>query len=331
MQTYDLTEDSKTILLLCGVFGENKSNDVVKPLVIGEYNKLISALTSRNLRPSDILDPGILVDIRDDIERICEYRRIEELLKRGVMLAFALENWLNSGIWAITRAERHYPMKLRNKFGNNSPPIIFGVGDTSIFDIDGLAVVGSRNVDIEGENYAREIGRHCAQDGISIVSGGARGVDRITTVSALAAGGTAVGVLTDGLMRSSLSSSYRDAIVDRRLLLISPFNPNARFSIGNAMARNKYVYALSSFSLIISAEMEKGGTWAGAIEELKRKNRSKVFVRAEGNIPRGNQGLLKLDAFPFPEIPWKQRLFTELEKYDYPPAVVSEQTSMFDK
>jgi predicted Rossmann fold nucleotide-binding protein DprA/Smf involved in DNA uptake len=148
--------------------------------------------------------------------------------------------------------------------------------------------------------------------------------------AALESYGTAIGVLADSLLRSSVSGKFRDAIVDQRLLLISPYNPEAGFNVGNAMGRNKYIYSLSCNALIISAEKEKGGTWAGATEELKRKNGVKVFVRNEGNVPGGNREMLKLGALPFPERPWNKSLFETLANVKVPAKMIVEQTSMFD-
>ena len=194
-----------------------------------------------------------------------------------------------------------------------------------------IAVVGSRNVDEEGHKFTHEVGQKCAKDGVSIISGGAKGVDKIAILSSLDAGGTAVGVLADSLMRACVSEKYRKAILDQRLLLFSPFNPEAPFNVGNAMGRNKYIYALSRYGLVISTDREKGGTWAGAIEELSRKNNIPVFVRMEGNVPSGNRELLKLGALAFPLRPWNKSFITLLEEATPDDIKIPEQTILFNE
>ena len=52
-------------------------------------------------------------------------------------------------------------------------------------------------------------------------------------------------------------------------MLATPYLPHASFNVGMAMARNKLIYALSDFGLVIASDAEKGGTWAGAEEGLK--------------------------------------------------------------
>jgi predicted Rossmann fold nucleotide-binding protein DprA/Smf involved in DNA uptake len=53
------------------------------------------------------------------------------------------------------------------------------------------------------------------------------------------------------------------------MLLLSVVKPDAGFNVGIAMMRNRYIYAQSSGTVVIRSEYNKGGTWAGAIENLK--------------------------------------------------------------
>ena len=149
---------------------------------------------------------------------------------------------------------------------------------------------------IIGEQFTRLAVAACAKQGIPIVSGGARGVDQVAMLEGLHAGGTVVGALADSLLKSAVAKKYRDGIREQRLVLVSAFSPEARFNVGNAMGRNKHIYALADFGLIISAEVGKGGTWAGATEELKRPDARPVFVRDEPTAPEGNRALIKLGA-----------------------------------
>ena len=132
-------------------------------------------------------------------------------------------------------------------------------------------------------------------------------------LSTLNAGGCAIGMLADGLQKAAVAGKYRSGIREKRLVLVSPFHPDSRFNVGNAMGRNKYIYALSDFALIVSAEVEKGGTWTGAMEELKRGSKS-VFVRVDAGAPDGNSALLNHGAREFPPPPWNNELKNLLSK-----------------
>jgi predicted Rossmann fold nucleotide-binding protein DprA/Smf involved in DNA uptake len=175
------------------------------------------------------------------------------------------------------------------------------VGDRSLLKGGGLGIVGSRNVDQAGEAFTRQVAKLCANNQMPVVSGGARGVDQISMTAALETGGVTIGILAENLLKKSVERSARHAIADGRLLLLSPYHPNARFTVGTAMGRNKLIYAMSDYCLVVSAEHKKGGTWTGAQEELKRKNALPVFVRVGNHVPQGNSKLLDLGAIPWPD------------------------------
>jgi predicted Rossmann fold nucleotide-binding protein DprA/Smf involved in DNA uptake len=96
---------------------------------------------------------------------------------------------------------------------------------------------------------------------------------------ALNAGGTAVGVLADSLNRAVINRENREVLYEGNLTLISPYDPNAGFNVGNAMQRNKLIYALAEAALVVSTDLDKGGTWSGAKEQLDRFRFGPVFVR----------------------------------------------------
>ncbi|MNJ38949.1 hypothetical protein D3C77_338090 [compost metagenome] len=66
------------------------------------------------------------------------------------------------------------------------------------------------------------------------------------------------------------------------------------------MQRNKLIYALADTSLVVSSDLNKGGTWAGAVEQLDKLKFVPVFVRTIGSSSVGLDGLLKKGALPWP-------------------------------
>ena len=328
----NLTDDAKAILMLCGRFGKNDTQGAVKPLSLLEYNRLAEWMMNRNISPSDLLSgvpEGMVTDARAGIDTA----RIRKLLSRGAAMAFAVEKWMHNGIWIVCRSDEAYPGRLKRHLKRTqAPPILFGVGDRGLLSKGGLAVVGSRNVDASGEAFTRRAGETCAQDGLPIVSGGARGVDQVAMLSALKTGGDVIGVMADGLSKAAVAGKYREGIREKRLVLISPFHPEVRFIVGNAMGRNKLVYALADFALVVSAEKGKGGTWTGAKEELNRTESIPVFVRMEGEVPEGNRALIDIGARPFPEPPWQNNLRKLIEKAALEPLkTVPSQVPLFGK
>jgi predicted Rossmann fold nucleotide-binding protein DprA/Smf involved in DNA uptake len=133
-----------------------------------------------------------------------------------------------------------------------------------------IGVVGSRKASEEDLKYAKELGEHIISQGFSVVSGGAKGIDEASMLGALENDGTCIGILADKLLQRSTSKTYRQHLVRKNLVLLSPFHPEARFNVGNAMGRNKYIYAKSDATCVIHSG-RKGGTWTGAIENLNSK------------------------------------------------------------
>ena len=117
--------------------------------------------------------------------------------------------------------------------------------------------------------FASNLGTLAAAQETCVVSGGASGVDEAAMLGALRAQGWAVGVLADRLLRAATSTTFRPFIMADTLTLISPFNPEAGFDVGNAMARNKYIYCMADAAVVVASLRGKGGTWHGALENLK--------------------------------------------------------------
>ena len=302
-----LTNDTKTIILLCGVLGKDRT---VKPLTQAEYNALVRWLISEKMRPADLLQHEKL-DLAAAGSGI-EIERLKSLLGRGVQLGFVVEEWQRNGIWIISRSDSDYPARYKRHLKDKAPSLLFGVGDRSLLKGGGIAIVGSRNVDSDGEAFTCKAAEACACNNMPVISGGARGVDQIAMTAALDSGGITVGVLAENLLKKSLERNARKAISDGQLLLISPYHPSARFTVGTAMGRNKLIYAMADYGLVVSAEYKKGGTWTGATEELKREVSLPIFIRLGKSIPSGNKELLKLGAFEWPEVVNQNNLSQQL-------------------
>jgi predicted Rossmann fold nucleotide-binding protein DprA/Smf involved in DNA uptake len=286
MPAHVLSDDTQAVLLLCGSLGTRRGGKA-SPLSTLEYSRLAQWLHQRGMRPGDLLsgfppDDGSIPIPRD---------RVAALLERSAALALNVERWANRGLWVISRGDHTYPRRLKNKLGKHAPPILYGAGDVSLMDVDGLAIVGSRDADADAERFATLAAERCAERSVAVISGGARGVDSIAMGAALDAGGTVVGILTESLERAATSGRYRGALRDGRLVLASPYDPGARFSVGAAMGRNKVVYALSRWALVVSSSEARGGTWTGATENLGARW-VPLFVRDAENAPAGNVALV---------------------------------------
>ena len=196
--------------------------------------------------------------------------RLQRLLGRGFLLSQVIERWQARAIWVVSRADAEYPRRLKVRLREDAPAVIYGCGDMALLESGGLAVVGSRHVDDSLIDYTMAVGRLAARAGRTLVSGGAKGIDQAAMRGALEAGGKVSGVLADSLEKTTMNREHRNLLLDGQLVLISPYDPSAGFNVGNAMQRNKLIYALADASLVVSSDLNKGGTWTGAVEQLDK-------------------------------------------------------------
>jgi DNA processing protein len=294
-----LSPNTQAILLLTAplIIGHRDSSvDLLKP---SEYKLLVQFLRERQREPADLLAPNAR-EILTEFQQIIDSDRIQCLLARGFLLSQAIERWHTRAIWVVSRADSEYPKRFKIRLKEDAPPVLYGCGVAAILDTNGLAVVGSRHVDDALVNYTEEIGRLAAKAHRTLVSGGARGIDQAAMRGALEAGGKVAGVLADSLERAALQRENRDFLMCGQLVLVSPYDPAAGFNVGNAMQRNKLIYALADAALVVSSDYEKGGTWAGAVEQLEKLRLIPIYVRSNGHNGTGLEALRRKGALPWP-------------------------------
>src|SRR5258708_1870002 len=254
-----LGDDGQVLLALCSAFGvpEAQRETGANPLTLSEWNDLERQLQRSSLRrPAGLRGRPAADLVRELVIAASEAERIVELLDRSEPLAAALEDLFSSGLWVLSRADDLYPAKLRQTLKLKAPVVLFGAGELGLLKKPAVAVVGSRNIDEAGVAFAQEVGRKAVAARMAVVSGGARGSDRIAMDGALQAGGAAIGVLADSLEATVRKPDVSEFLHDGRLLLLTPYVPTAGFSVGGAMGRNKVIYGLSDFSVVVISHFQ---------------------------------------------------------------------------
>lgn len=296
--TFATSKDTQAVLLLCARLGQR--TDSVRPLNTKQYSVLTKWLMERSLRPGDLLDEKGRSQLSDFVSTDISRDLLAQLLERGAALALMTERWASSGIWVIGRGDPTYPSRFKTYLQHAAPPLLFGVGVQENLQRGGVAIVGSRHASEEDLEFGRQLGKACAARGIPVISGAAKGIDIESMMSGVENGGISIGILAEGLGRTSISAQFHDGIVDGRLVLLSPFDPDSRWFAHSAMDRNKLVYGLADAAIVVASTDGKGGTWAGAIEALRR-SKIPIYVKASGRIPAGNRHLLELGARALPK------------------------------
>lgn len=264
----NLSPMAQATLLLTSYFSQVGSDDV-KPLTNAEWGRFARWLKEQSVTPADLLATDVPSLLQTWQDPHISMARVIALLNRGHSLALATEKWQRAGLWLVTRADPEYPWRLKQRLKTDSPPVLFGCGNKALLNLSGLAVVGSRNASDADLEFTSLVGVKAATEHVVLISGGARGVDETAMLGAMQGNGAVIGVMADNLLKAATSAKWRKGLMNGNLVLVSPFYPEAGFSVGNAMARNKYIYCLAESALVIHSG-SKGGTLAGAEENLKQ-------------------------------------------------------------
>lgn len=101
------------------------------------------------------------------------------------------------GVRALTWHDDSYPHRLKEIY--DRPPLLYMRGQLTSADEWAVALVGTRRATVYGRQAAEELAGGLARNGVTVVSGLARGIDSIGHKTTLAAGGRTVAVLACGL------------------------------------------------------------------------------------------------------------------------------------
>lgn len=321
-----LSQNAKAILLLTAPLIAGRGSSSQELLTPGEYKRLARHLRELQHQPADLVSPDSAELLRA-CQPVIDKDRLERLLGRGFLLSQVIERWQARAIWVVSRADPEYPRRLKCRLREDAPAVLYGCGDISLLESGGLAVVGSRHVDDSIIDYTMDVGRLAARAKRTVVSGGAKGIDQAAMRGALEAGGNVSSVLADSLEKTAMNREHRNLLIDGQLALISPYDPNAGFNVGNAMQRNKLIYALADASLVVSSDLNKGGTWTGAVEQLDKLKFVPVYVRSTGTRSTGLDALRNKGAMPWPN-PQNVNSFESVFDVVVPTSEVSTQSNL---
>jgi DNA processing protein len=164
-------------------------------------------------------------------------------------------NRLNARI--LTLWDDTYPTNLKRLY--DPPPFLFIRGNLLPEDEVSIAVVGTRTPSPYGARLATRFARELAENGFSVISGLARGVDTLAHDAALRADGRTVAVIGSGLdvlyPRENTGLSER---IIRRGAVISEFLMGSQPDAVNFPRRNRIISGLSLGTLVIETGIEGG-------------------------------------------------------------------------
>ena len=229
-----------------------------KPLSVAQMRNLAMRVTYaqkpvelRDLTEEDFVCLGY---DRRSAARMIQLLSQERLLEKYIALG------KKYGCIPISRVSNGYPQAVRQRLGLDAPGCLWAKGDMSLLDTAKIALVGSRDLREENRLFAKQVGREAAKQGVTLVSGNARGADRTAQNSCLEAGGQIIVVVADELQKYP---------VCKNVLYLSEDSFDLPFSPQRALSRNRVIHTIGSMTLVAQCTMESGGTWHGTTKNLQ--------------------------------------------------------------
>ena len=262
-----MTGAERGFLLLCCHLG----NPERRPLTAAQFRKLARRVRDAEKSPDDReLERKDLTKLGYSTEEAC---RILELFAEEALLERYLARAAKFGCVPLTRLTPGYPKQILDALGDDAPGCIWARGDLSLLERPGIALVGSRELRPENARFAREVGAEAARQGLTLISGNARGADRAAQDACLAAGGGVVSIVADRLT---------DHVPAKNILYLSEEGFDLEFSAQRALSRNRCIHALGISAIAAQCSLQSGGTWDGSVKNL-RFGWSPLYVFDDGS------------------------------------------------
>jgi DNA processing protein len=237
--------------------------------------------------PADLVKAGLGAKV---IERILQARETVNLEKLW-------EKIESQGIKVLTWQDESYPGRLKEI--DQPPPVLFVRGEYLPDDLFAVAIVGTRRVTAYGRQITEELSSFLATNGITVVSGLARGVDAIAHQSTLKAGGRTIGVLGSGV--DKLYPPEHRGLAEQMMergAIISDYALGTPPDASNFPPRNRIISGLSLAVVVVEA-----GETSGALitAEFAAEQGREVFA-VPGSIlapqSKGTNKLIQRGALP---------------------------------
>jgi DNA processing protein len=237
--------------------------------------------------PRELAEAGLGLKV---IERVVQARE-------GVDLDKVWDKIEKQGIKILTWQDETYPQRLKEI--DQPPPVLYIRGEYLPDDLFAVAIVGTRRVTPYGRQITDELSSFLAANGMTVISGLARGVDAIAHQSALKAGGRTIAVLGSGVDKiyPPEHRPLAEQMMERGAL-VSDYAPGTPPEASNFPPRNRIISGLSLAVVVVEA-----GETSGALitAEFAAEQGREVFA-VPGSIlapqSKGTNKLIQNGALP---------------------------------
>jgi DNA processing protein len=265
--------------------------NLVKGIGSGRFKALLDAFgdaeTAWNASPEALAEAGLSPKIIESFQRV----------RKGVSLEQISTRIQSLGVDVLTWSDAIYPRRLKEI--DQPPPVLYVRGSLLADDEWAVAIVGTRRVTAYGRQVTDDVATTLAQNGVTIVSGLARGVDSIAHQSAIRAGGRTIAVLGNGvdLVYPPENKNLAAQIMEHGAL-VSDYALGTKPDGVNFPPRNRIISGLSMAVIIVEA----GETSGALITATFAAEQGRDVFSVPGNInapqSKGTNRLIRDGAQP---------------------------------
>lgn len=262
-----MTVGEQGFLLLTSQLGDLER----KPLTVAQFRNLA-------MRVSQMEKPKQTRELTGDDLVALGYER-QMALRMVALLSDKdrLESYVHRGkkqdCDPISRVSETYPKAVRKRLGLDAPGCLWAKGDATLLNMPAVSLVGSRELNAKNRKFAETVGREVAKKGFILVSGNAKGADRVAQQACLENGGRVISVVADELEKCPLV---------KNVLYLSEDSFDLPFSAARALSRNRVIHTLGYITIVAQCNGQNGGTWDGTRKNLQN-NWSPVFCYSDGS------------------------------------------------
>lgn len=178
-------------------------------------------------------------------------------LRNGVDLSLIATQLARFNVTVLTWDDPQYPRRLQEI--DQPPPILYVRGTVTEADEWAVAIVGTRRVTTYGKQVAEQLATALAQNGVTVVSGLARGVDSVAHQTALKAGGRTIAVLGSGVDNLYPPENRKLAEdIMQSGAVVSDYALGAQPEAANFPPRNRIISGLAIATVVVEASRQSG-------------------------------------------------------------------------
>ncbi len=272
-----------------------KTLQAVKGIGPKRSQKILSHLSNTGRRLDDLFELSAVKIVSEFkipktvAEALLASRLVNEKLIESMPSGEQAQSLASRNIRVLSHSDNDYPDRLTTILGVKSPSPLYVWGNLDLWRRPSVGFCGSRDASLESLSATHDIAAQIAKLGWVVVSGHARGVDTAAHRSALENGGSTIIVAPEGILSFKLRQELKRIASPEQILIVSEFKPQSHWSIGNAMARNRTIIALSDTMVLIEARSEGGTFEAGKMTQKLGMPLFVALYQKRGLNASGNQ------------------------------------------